>query len=241
MLQTLTGKRAMVTGGTRGIGRRICERLVEAGVEVAFCGRDAQKVGEAETALRRMAPEGGDKVWGRPVDLRNSEAITDWFAEARARWNGLDILVNNAGVGVFGPLSSLRLEDWQLTLDTNLTAVFCCCREAAGLMSSGATVVNIGSLAARHAFAGGSAYNASKFGLLGLSEAFLLDSRAQGIRVSTVLPGSVDTEFSPRSQGGDTSWKLGADDVAEVVLTILRMPERALVSCVEMRPSQPPK
>lgn len=230
----------MVTGGTRGIGRRICERLLDAGAQVAFCGRDAQKVGEAEAALRRLAPEGGDKVWGRAVDLRSSEAITDWFAEARARWNGLDILVNNAGVGLFGPLSSLRLEDWQLTLDTNLTAVFSCCREAAALMTAGGSVVNIGSLASRQAFAGGSAYNASKFGLLGLSEAFLLDSRAQGIRVSTVLPGSVDTEFSPRSQDADTSWKLAPEDVAEVVMTILRMPERALVSCVEIRPAQVP-
>ena len=241
MLQPLTGKRAMVTGGSRGIGRKICERLVEAGVEVAFCGRHQTNVGKAEEALRQIDPRGGDKVWGTAVDLRNTAAIAAWFAETRDRWNGLDILVNNAGVGVFGPLGSLSLEDWRLTLDTNLTAVFACCREAIGLMSAGGSVVNIGSLASRHAFSGGAAYNASKFGLLGLSEAFLLDQRAQGVRVSTVLPGSVDTTFSPRSQTGDTSWKLAAEDVAEVVMTILRMPERALVSCVEMRPTQVPK
>lgn len=231
----------MVTGGTRGIGRRICERLVEAGVEVAFCGRTPAHVGSAEAELRRLRPAGGDKVWGRVVDLTDTRALEGWFAESRTRWGGLDILVNNAGIGVFGALGSLSLEDWQLTLATNLTAVFAGCREAVGLMPAGGSVVNIGSMASRTAFAGGAAYNASKYGLLGLSEAFLLDYRAQGIRVSTVLPGSVDTAFSPRSQGGDTSWKLAAEDVAEVVMTILRMPERAAVSCVEMRPTRPSK
>jgi len=232
MLQELTGKRAMVTGGSCGIGLAIVQRLVAAGVEVAFCGRTPAHVREAERAL------GGDKVWGSVVDLRDTDAITAWFAESRARWAGLDILVNSAGVRVFGSVGALSLDDWRLTLETNLTAAFACCREAVPLMPDGGTVVNIGSLASRNAFAGGAAYNASKFGLLGLSEAFLLDYRAQDIRVSTVLPGSVDTAFSPRSQGGDTSWKLAAEDVAEVVMTILRMPDRALVSCVEMRPSR---
>lgn len=235
MLQQLAGKRAMVTGGSRGIGREICRRLVEEGVEVAFCGRQEAHVREAEEALGR------DKVWGRAVDLRNTEAIAAWFAEAGERFSSLDILVNNAGVAVFGSVASLTLEDWHLMIETNLTAAFACCREAVGLMTNGGSIVNIGSLASRHAFAGGAAYNASKFGLLGLNDAMLLDHRAQGIRVSAVLPGSVDTEFSPRSQAGDTSWKLAAEDIAEVVLTILRMPERATVSCVEMRPSRPPR
>jgi NAD(P)-dependent dehydrogenase (short-subunit alcohol dehydrogenase family) len=236
MLNDLTGKRAMVTGGSRGIGRAICERLVEAGVEVAFCGRTETNVREGERVLR----EGGDKVWGSAVDLQDTGAIAAWFAETRTRWGRLDILVNNAGLAVFGNVGSLTLEDWRRTIDTNLTAVFACCREAVPLMSGGGSVVNVGSLASRYAFDGGGAYNASKFGLLGLSEAFMLDYRAEGIRVSTVLPGSVDTEFSPRSKAGNSSWKLAAEDVAEVVMTILRMPERALVSCVEMRPSQTP-
>jgi 3-oxoacyl-[acyl-carrier protein] reductase len=236
MLNELRGKRAMVTGGSRGIGRAICERLVEAGAEVAFCGRTDATVRTGEAALRQR----GDKVWGSVVDLQNTEAIGAWFAETRTRWGSLDILVNNAGLAAFGPVGSLSLEDWRRTIDTNLTAAFACCREAVPLMAGGGSVVNIGSLASRHAFAGGAAYNASKFGLLGLSDAFMLDHRAQGIRVSAVLPGSVDTEFSPRSRAADASWKLAAADVAEVVMTILRMPERALVSCVEMRPSQTP-
>jgi NAD(P)-dependent dehydrogenase (short-subunit alcohol dehydrogenase family) len=154
---------------------------------------------------------------------------------------GLDILVNNAGIGIFRPVGELTLEDWRATLDINLTGVFYCCREAIPRLrhSGGGAIVNVSSLAGKNPFAGGAAYNASKFGLNGFSEALMLDHRRDRIRVTYVMPGSVDTDFSPRSERA--SWKIAPEDVAEAVVLALRMPDRTTVSRIEMRPSIPPK
>jgi 3-oxoacyl-[acyl-carrier protein] reductase len=154
---------------------------------------------------------------------------------------GPDILVNNAGVGVFKSTAELTVEDWQKTLGTNLSGVFYCCREALSRFKirGGGYIVNMGSLAGKNAFAGGAAYNASKFGLNGFSEAMMLDHRYDNVRVTQIMPGSVDTEFSPGSAKAD--WKIAPEDIAEIVLMLLRTPERTLVSRVEVRPSKPRK
>lgn len=232
----LDGKVAVVTGGTRGIGRAISEALLKEGASVAVCGRTQESVDQAVAGMG-----GAPRVVGMPVDVRKEEQVAGFFELVDRSLCGIDILVNNAGVGIFRPVAELTYEEWRTVLETNLTGVFACCREALPRLRhrGGGAIVNISSLAGKNPFAGGAAYNASKFGLNGFSEAMMLDYRHDGIRVSYVMPGSVDTDFSPRSN--KASWKIAPEDVAEVVLSILRMPSRTTVSRVEIRPSMPPK
>ncbi len=234
----LTGKQAAVTGGTRGIGRAIAEALLRHGAEVAICGRTEESVARA---VDELAAATGGKIAGCRADVRNEEDVRGFFRFIDERLGGLDILVNNAGVGIFRPAAELTVEEWRQTIDTNLTGVFLCCREAlARFGNRGAgVIVNISSLAAKNAFPGGAAYNASKFGLNGFSEAMMMDHRYDNVRVSCVMPGSVDTEFRPGAHGQAGSWKIAPEDIAEIVLAVLRMPERTLISRVEVRPSRP--
>jgi len=159
------------------------------------------------------------------------------------RFGALDLVVNNAGVGKFAPIQEMSLEDWHLQVETNLNGVFFFSRAAIPhLMRSGdAWIINIGSLAGRNPFAGGAAYNATKFGLLGMTEAMMLDLRYEGIRVSLVMPGSVDTSFGGRQEGEKAGWALTSEDVSRAVMDLLRYPRNALASRVELRPSQPPR
>jgi NAD(P)-dependent dehydrogenase (short-subunit alcohol dehydrogenase family) len=234
----LDGKVAVVTGGTRGIGRAITESLLREGASVAICGRTQARVNEA---LAQLESDLGRRVTGAAADVGKPEDVTSFFKFVDTQFGGLDILVNNAGIGIFRSVAELSIENWKDTLDTNLNAVFYCCREAVPRLRhrGGGAIVNISSLAGKNPFAGGGAYNASKFGLNGFSEALMLDHRHDRIRVTYVMPGSVDTDFSPRSQR--SSWKIAPEDVAEVVLMTLKMPERTMVSRIEMRPSIPPK
>jgi NADP-dependent 3-hydroxy acid dehydrogenase YdfG len=153
-----------------------------------------------------------------------------------------DILVNNAGVGKFASVAALTIEDWTRTLETNLSGVFYCCHEALPRFQQrgGGYVINISSLAGRNAFAGGAAYNASKFGLNGFSEAMMLDHRNDNVRVSYIMPGSVATEFGSGA-GSTAEWKIAPQDIADIVIMLLKMPSRTLISRVEVRPSRPPK
>jgi 3-oxoacyl-[acyl-carrier protein] reductase len=232
----LQDKRAIVTGGNRGIGRAIAEALLREGATVTICGRTTSSVEKTVSDLG-----GAPKVYGRATDVSKNEQVAALFEFADLKMGGLDILVNNAGIGIFRPVGDLTIEDWQNTLDINLSGVFYCCREAVPRLrhSGGGAIVNVSSLAGRNPFAGGAAYNASKFGLNGFSEALMLDHRRDRIRVTYVMPGSVDTDFSPRSERA--SWKIAPEDVAEAVVLALRMPERTTVSRIEMRPSIPPK
>jgi NAD(P)-dependent dehydrogenase (short-subunit alcohol dehydrogenase family) len=238
MERFLTGKQAVVTGGTRGIGRAIAAHLLRAGATVAICGRTRESVDRATTELKQST--GGD-VLGHPADVSNSDQVARFFDAVDSRFGGLDILVNNAGAGTFRGIQDLTLEDWRNTIDLNLSGVFYCCHYALPLLRrrSDAYIIQISSLAGINAFAGGSAYNASKFGLNGFSEAIMQDLRYENIRVSYIMPGSVATGFSPGDSPAD--WKIAPEDVAEVVLNLLRMPNRTLVSRVDMRPSKPNK
>src|SRR3984893_5002551 len=234
----LAGKNALVTGGTRGIGFAIAEALLRAGANVAVCGRNEETV---KSAVSQLTNKAKSKVLGKVADVRRNTEVADLFNLIDREMGGLDILVNNAGVGVFKSTAELTVEDWQKTLDTNLSGVFYCCQEALSRFKTrgGGYIVNMGSLAGRSAFAGGAAYNASKFGLNGFSEAMMLDHRYENVRVTQIMPGSVDTEFSPGSAKAD--WKIAPEDIAEIVLMLLRTPERTLVSRVEVRPSKPRK
>jgi NAD(P)-dependent dehydrogenase (short-subunit alcohol dehydrogenase family) len=229
----LNGKFAIVTGGSRGIGRAITEMLLDAGASVAICGRDAESI---DRALAELRPRGN--VIGAAADVGNSDDVARLFQIVQEKFGALDVLINNAGVGVFAKVADLTVQQWRQTLDTNLSGVFYCSHAAMPMFRrrGGGYIVNISSLAGKHAFAGGAAYNASKFGLNGFSEAMMLDHRYDNVRVSYIMPGSVNTEFG---SGGEGAWKIAPEDVADIVRMILRMPERTLISRVEVRPAKP--
>jgi len=235
----LSDKVAMVTGGTRGIGRAIAERLLSEGASVAFCGRSAEAVARA---TREMARSTGVNVFGATADVSKPADVRRFFQAVDNRFGGLHVLINNAGLGIFRRMGELSLDEWQSMIDVNLSAVFYCCREALQRFNNGrgGYIINISSLAGKNAFSGGTGYNASKFGLNGFSEALMLDYRYENVRVSYIMPGSVDTEFGSGA-GASADWKIAPADVADVVVGLLRMPERTLVSRIEMRPLKPRK
>jgi 3-oxoacyl-[acyl-carrier protein] reductase len=231
-------KVCLVTGGSRGIGKAIARMLVEEGCSVAICGRRQDSV---DTAVASLGAGAAGKVAGKAADVRSSEDVRALFQFVDAQFGGLDVLVNNAGVGVFRSISDLSIQDWQNTIETNLTGVFYCCREALFRFATRGAgyIINISSLAGKNAFAGGAAYNASKFALTGFSEAVMLDKRNENVRVSYVMPGSVASEFNGRNASDGADWKIWPEDIAEIVRTLLCMPARTLISRVEVRPTQP--
>ena len=246
----LTGQAALVTGGTRGIGRAVAASLLEAGAQVVLTGTRREAAEEVAAALNRGSSTGAG-AHGAACDVTDDASVADLVHLVREHCGRLDILVNNAGVGIYRPTPELSLDDFRQVVDTNLTGVFRVTKACLPLLlqageaphndqPSGATIVNIGSLAGRHPFKGGVAYNASKFGLVGLSEAMMLDLRGEGIRVATVMPGSVATEFAGRSPDDGEEWKLSPEDVAEAVLAVVLQRSQALASRIELRPSRPP-
>ncbi len=229
----LDGKVAVVTGGNRGIGRGVAEALAREGATVALTARSV-------AAAERAAREIGGGALGFECDVRDASAVQRLFRELERAAGGTDILVNNAGIGIFGPVADTSFEDWRAVIETNLNGVFYCCHEAIPQMRrrGGGYIFNISSLAGKNPMVNSAAYNASKFGLNGFSEALMMEVRYDGIRVSYLMPGSVATDFSPGSKQ-KWEWALHPDDVGQVVLDLLRSPARALYSRVEMRPSQP--
>ncbi len=236
---SLQGKIGVVTGGTRGIGREIARALVGEGADVIICGRDK---GLAEQVGAGLSKDGPGRCAGIACDVRRYGEVETLMRHAAETFGGLDILVNNAGVAGRGAVADLPLEKWHEVIETNLTGVFYGCRAAIPWMRKrgGGYIINISSLAGVNPIPNLSAYNASKFGLVGFSEAFMQEIRYDGIRVSTILPGSVDTEFAGRTPGHE-DWRLTPSDIAQVVLQLLAHDSRSLPSRVEIRPSQPPK
>jgi len=237
-MQNLSGKVAIVTGGTRGIGRAIVERLLREDASVAICGRKQESV---ERAVRELAPLG--KVIGHAADVRDPKEVEHFFHHVDQAFGRLDILVNNAGEGVFAKVGEMSVDDWRRNIDLNLNGAFYCAHAALARFrkADGGFIVNISSLAGKNAFTGGAGYNASKAGLNLFTEALMLDHRHDHVRVCSIMPGSVDTEFGDGKKPGDTSWMIAPEDVAEVAAMVLTMPARTMVSRIEMRPSIPKK
>lgn len=230
---------ALVTGGTKGIGFAIAESMLAAGGKVMITGRDEGRVQAALTALAKSAAPGAEVI-GAAVDVRSREGIETAIDRAVSTFGSIDTLINNAGVGKFVDVENMSDADWHQVIDTNLTGVFYATRASIPHIkrAGGGWIINIASLAGRNYFANAAAYCASKAGLVAFSEAVMLEVRNDNIRVSCVMPGSVATEFSHPVAHQDDSWKLTAEDIAEVVMDLLRHPSRSLPSKVEIRPSR---
>ena len=239
-MQSLTGRVALVTGGSRGIGLAIARALAAEGVNVAVTGRTPAHLAAARPLIEGAGPGSAETLI---ADVRRYDQVENAVAAAVARFGGLDIVVNNAGVGVFCDVADMTPEQWAEILDTNLTGVFNVCHAAIPHLRrrGGGFIVNISSLAGKNAFTGGAAYCASKAGLNAFSEALMQEERYDNIRVSYVMPGSVATEFNNGDAAKGADWKIAADEVAEVVVNLLRHDPRSLPSRVELRPSKPRK
>ncbi|HXM95004.1 MAG TPA: SDR family NAD(P)-dependent oxidoreductase [Candidatus Dormibacteraeota bacterium] len=224
---------ALVTGGSRGIGRAIALRLVALGSDVAICGRDANALGQTTAELAKS----GRRVFSQIADVTRANEVADLVTKTVAALGPISILVNNAGIGLFGPAHEKTEGDWDRVLNTNLKSVFLVSREVVpSMIRRGAgDIINISSLAGRNAFAGGGLYCASKWGLQGLSGCMAEDLRDHGIRVSVVCPGSVATEFSGRGPK-ESSKVLAPEDVAHAVAMIVTQGPRSFVSEVQLRP-----
>ena len=231
---------ALVTGGTRGIGFAVARTLLGRGHSVVITGTTDEGMVRAEHALA-AAVDDATRVMGVTCDVRDRAAVRRTVDAAVQRFGGLDVLVNNAGVGVGGPIAGMTPDEWSRLIDTNLTGVFHCCQAAMPHLKAkqAGWIVNVSSLAGRNPFPGGAAYCATKAGLNAFAESVMLEVRQDNIRVSTVMPGSVQTSFSKGGDAPEHDWKLSADDVAQVVFDLLAHSTRSLPSRVEIRPSKP--
>jgi 3-oxoacyl-[acyl-carrier protein] reductase len=236
----LKGKVAIVTGGTKGIGRGIAEALIGEQANVCISARNESEIEEVTESLNRL---GGGKAFGFTCDVRAHDEVKLLFERVASQLGGLDVLVNNAGIGTFGPVEEMSPEDFRGVLETNLFGVFYCCHEAIPLMKNrgGGYIINISSLAGANPHPRMAAYNASKFGLNGFSEALMQEVRHDNIKVSYLMPGSVNTAFGGDTPNEHNSWQLQPSDIAKVVIDLLHHDERSLPSRVEIRPSKPPK
>ncbi len=237
---SLKNKVALITGGTKGIGFGIAKSLLEKGVNVAITGRNATSALGAAKQLNDYSTTNARAI-GLEADVRNLENQKQAVKEVLKSFNQLDFVIANAGLGHFGNIEDLTSEQWNEVIDTNLTGVFNSIKASVDeLKKSKGYFITISSLAGTNFFAGGSAYNASKFGVTGFSQAIMLDLRKYGIKVSTIMPGSVSTHFNRNQPSDKDAWKIQIEDIGELVVDLLKMNPRTLPSKIEVRPSMPP-
>ena len=236
-MSSLKGKVAFITGGSKGIGYGVAEALLNQGFKVAITSRSLEAAEEAAKEL-----EGSGEVIGLEADVRSFESQQKAVKAAVDKFGKIDLLVANAGVGKFNSIEDMTPEEWNATIETNLTGVFYSVKSSlAELVKTEGYIITISSLAGTNFFAGGAAYNASKFGLTGFSQAVMLDLRQKGVKVSTIMPGSVATHFNGHTPSDDDAWKIQKEDIGELVVDLMKMNPRTLPSKIEVRPSQPPK
>ena len=230
-------KTALITGGTKGIGLGVAEMLIKEGYKVAITGRNAETVEAAAAQLNQWQE---DAALGVVADVRNFGSQQAAVNQVLEKWGRLDVLVANAGVGHFAPIEKLTLEQWQETIDINLTGVFYSTKASlAALTASQGYLITIASLAGTNFFANGSAYNASKFGLVGFTQAVMMDVRNAGIKATTIMPGSVATHFNNHEPSEKDAWKIQPEDIGQIVVDLLKMNPRTLPSKIEVRPTMP--
>ncbi|HBC04188.1 MAG TPA: SDR family oxidoreductase [Aequorivita sp.] len=239
-MNDLGNKSALITGGTKGIGYGIAEALLKEGINVAITGRTKKT---AEEAAKRLNSNGNDRAQaiGLEADVRNYESQQKAVKETLIQFGGIDIVIANAGLGHFGSVEDISIEQWEETIDTNLSGPFYSLKASVEqLKKNKGYFITISSLAGTNFFKGGSAYNASKFGLTGFTQAVMLDLRDQGVKVSTIMPGSVSTHFNGNEPDADDAWKIQIEDVGKLIVDLIKMNSRTLPSKIEVRPSMPP-
>ncbi|WP_298530528.1 SDR family oxidoreductase [uncultured Algibacter sp.] len=235
----MNGKVALITGGSKGIGYGIAKSLLEQGVNVAVTSRSEDSANETASKLNGLGFAG--KAIGITVDVRNYESQQRGVELVLERFKHLDIVIANAGLGYFASIEDLSVKQWQDTIDTNLTGVFYTIKAAVeALKQTKGYFITISSLAGTNFFAKGSAYNASKFGLTGFTQSVMLDLRQYGVKVSTIMPGSVSTYFNGNVPDEKDAWKIQIEDIGELVVDLLKMNPRTLPSKIEVRPTTPP-
>lgn len=233
----LQGKTALITGGSKGIGRAIAEQMLQAGMNVGITGRSMNSLNSVTDELKAKY---GDKVIAFEADVRNYAAQQSAVSDLVAKFGSLDVVIANAGVGHFAPIDEMTHDQWNDIIDINLTGVFNTVKAAVEpIKQSEGYIITIASLAGTNFFAEGSAYNASKFGLVGFTQAVMLDLRKYGVKVSTIMPGSVSTYFNDHTPNEADAWKIQPEDIAELTMDILNMNPRTLPSKIEVRPSRP--
>lgn len=234
---SLQHKTAIITGGTKGIGLGIARKMAEEGMRVAITGRNPE---ETKTVAEQLISMGASDAIGLACDVRDRTSQQGCVEQIIARWNQLDVVIANAGVGQFESIDKMTHEQWNDVIDTNLTGVFNTVKATVEfLKQSKGYLITIASLAGTNFFANGAAYNASKFGLVGFTQAVMLDLRKYGIKVTTIMPGSVATHFNNHVPGEADAWKIQPEDIGEIVIDLLKMSHRTLPSKIEVRPSQP--
>jgi 3-oxoacyl-[acyl-carrier protein] reductase len=237
-METVSDKVVLITGGSKGIGYGIAETLIRENARVAITSRTQAAADEAADALNKVKK---GHAMGIAADVRVADSQQRAIDQILRKWNKLDVLIANAGLGHFGSVETLTEEQWRETIDTNLTGAFFSIKAAIpALKDTRGYIITIASLAGTNFFAGGAAYNASKFGLVGFTQAVMLDVRNYGIRVTTIMPGSVATEFGGES-GSKDEWKIQPEDIGQMVVDLLKMHPRTLPSKIEVRPSIPGK
>jgi len=237
--EKIENKTALITGGTYGIGYGIAKELLLKGLNVAITGR---KDDSTKSAAEKLAENYPGKVLGVSGDVRSMADMKEIAQKTREKFGKIDALIANAGVGHFGSIEDLTEDQWNQTVETNLTGVFNSVKAALpALIDSKGYIITIASLAGTNFFANGSAYNASKFGLVGFTQAIMLDLRQKGVKVSTIMPGSVTSHFAGHTPSDDDQWKIQPEDLGKMVIDLLEMNPRTLPSKIEVRPSMPPK
>ncbi|WP_433831269.1 SDR family oxidoreductase [Flavobacterium anhuiense] len=232
-MQQIENKVAYITGAAKGIGFGIAEALVKNGVKVALSGRDVQALEKAQETL------GNANVLIIPSDVRNFDDQLKAVEQIIAKFGKLDIAIANAGIGKFAPIDEMSLEDWNAMMDTNLTGAFHTLKAAAPqLKANNGYYISIASLAGTNFFANGAAYNASKFGLVGFTQAAMLDLRDYGVKCTTIMPGSVTSNFNGHTPSEEDSWKIQPSDIGQMVVDLLRMNHNVLPSKIEVRPTK---
>ncbi len=233
----LKNKVAYITGGSKGIGFGVAQKLIEAGMKVAISGRTLKTVQKAAEYL-------GDEhnVLALASDVTQHHDEKKAVEQILDKWGQLDVVLANAGVGNFAPIDEMSDEQWHQMIDTNLNGVFHTLKASVeALKKSKGYYITLASLAGTNFFAQGAGYNATKFGVVGFTQAAMLDLRKYDIKVSTIMPGSVATHFNNNEPSEKDAWKIQPEDIGELVLDLLKMHPRTLPSKIEVRPSRPDK